>query len=491
VTAMMDSPANINRKILVVDDNRAIHEDFAKILCRDVTSTVALAEGEAEIFGDVSEERATETYQLDSAYQGQEGLAMISKAFAEQRPYALAFVDVRMPPGWDGIETAMRIWQVDPNIQIVICTAYSDYSWAQMRAKLGKSDRLVVLKKPFDNIEVQQLADALTRKWQRAHEGNRHLATLQEMIRERSDELAHGGNRWAVPPDHLVKAAEVVDAAAEEDLVLENELRVAIERQHLSVHYQPLIDVRTNRLSSLEALVRWEHPTRGSISPARFIPIAEDSGLILAIGELVITTVSKQIRSWLDAGVAVVPIAVNVSAVQLQKQNIVELVRTTLRQTRVSTDLLALELTESALIENMEQNIAPLQALRADGVKIEMDDFGTGYSSLSYLKQLPVDALKIDRSFIRNVHKNPIDEAIISAIVAMAHSLNLRVVAEGVETEEQFRVIRAHDCDVAQGFLFARPMAAEECGDFLANAAERVTPTNTTRIVSQPLAMVS
>ena len=486
---MSDSHDAINRRVLVIDDNREIHEDFAKILCRDMASTAVLAEAEAQIFGDVCAERAPELYQLDSAYQGEEGLALVAEALAEQRPYALVFVDVRMPPGWDGIETAMRICRLDPDVQIVVCTAYSDYSWAQMRAKLGKTDRLVVLKKPFDTIEVQQLADALTRRWQRAHDGNRRLATLQELIRERSNELANSGSRWRVGSGALAQAAPVVDATVEERLVLENDLRVALEQQQLRVHYQPLIDIETGRVSSLEALVRWQHPKRGAISPARFIPIAEDSGLILAVGEFVLTTVCNQIRSWLDGGIAAVPVAVNVSAMQLQRQNVVELVRATLARCRVSSNLLALEITESALLENVQQNVAPLQVLRTNGVKIEMDDFGTGYSSLSYLKQLPVDALKIDRSFIRYLHANPIDEAIVSAIIAMAHSLRLRVIAEGVETEEQLAVLRAHGCDVAQGYLFARPMPADECGNFLASAGEREVPVTMLRGVPQPRAV--
>ena len=488
--AMSDSLAEINRRILVIDDNRAIHEDFAKILCRDVVSTAVLAEAEAQIFGDAPDEPTPEIYALDSAYQGQEGLAMIGKALAEQRPYALAFVDVRMPPGWDGIETAMRICQMDPNIQIVICTAYSDYSWNQMRAKIGKTDRLVVLKKPFDTIEVQQLADALTRKWQRAHEANRHLLALQDMIRERSTQLARSGSRWLAAREMPGKEAQKTSPIVEEHLVLENDLRVAIEQRQLSVHYQPLIDVETGRVSSLEALVRWQHPTRGPISPAQFIPIAEASGLILAVGEIVLTSVCKQIRSWLDHGIAVVPVAINVSAMQLQQQNVVELVRAKLREAGVALELLALEITESAVLENVEQNIAPLRALRASGVKIEMDDFGTGYSSLSYVKQLPLDAIKIDRSFIRNLHNSSVDQAIVSAIISMAHSMKLRVVAEGVETEEQLAVIRAHGCDLAQGYLFARPMSADACGNFLAAQAERQVPMDALRDAPRARAMV-
>jgi EAL domain-containing protein (putative c-di-GMP-specific phosphodiesterase class I) len=330
-----------------------------------------------------------------------------------------------------------------------------------------------VLKKPFDNIEVLQLAETLSRKWQRAHAGSRHLAALQQMIRDRSNELTGKTDAPALADDELAMAAQMVDTQVQEHLVLENELRQAIERGELAVHYQPLVAITTQHPVSVEALVRWEHPTKGWIPPVRFIPIAEESGLIFALGEFVLRTACAQVREWELAGIAVVPVAVNVSAMQLQDQNFVAIVRDILRETGLRPNLLALELTESALLENMQDHIPALRTLRSDGIAIEIDDFGTGYSSLSYLKELPLDAVKIDRSFIREVDVNPVDAAILSAIVAMAHSVNLRVVAEGVETAQQLQVIGRHACDIAQGYFFARPMPAEECANFLVEASER------------------
>jgi EAL domain-containing protein (putative c-di-GMP-specific phosphodiesterase class I)/DNA-binding LytR/AlgR family response regulator len=476
---MTNESLRINRRILVIDDNKAIHDDFAKILCRESASSPELAEVEAQLFGDVQAEEHG-LYQIDSAFQGEQGLEMVEKARAEGKPYAMAFIDVRMPPGWDGIETAARIWKVDPTIQVVVCTAYSDYSWQQMLAKLGHSDRLIVLKKPFDTIEVLQLADTLTHKWQRADDGNRHLAALQRMIRDRTDEL-HRDHRLKINAGDLAMAAAAADTHVRQQLVLEHDLRDALEAGELTVHYQPLVDVATERIVSLEALVRWQHATKGWISPNLFIPVAEESGLILPLGEFVLRTACTQVVRWSRERIAVVPVAVNISAVQLQRQDIVEVIRGILRETGMSPHLLALELTESALMEDMQQHIVALQLLRRDGVGIEIDDFGTGYSSLSYLKQLPVDAVKIDRSFISEIDTNPVDTAIVSAIVAMAHSLQLRAVAEGVETAGQLQVLGLHRCDIAQGFLFSRPLPPAACGRLLAATTLRRSLTDPVR----------
>jgi EAL domain-containing protein (putative c-di-GMP-specific phosphodiesterase class I)/CheY-like chemotaxis protein len=482
---MSNEPTVINRRLLVIDDNKAIHEDFAKILCRETTNVHALAEAEAQIFGVSPIQAVQDDFQIDSAFQGEEGLAMVHQALSEHRPYAVAFIDVRMPPGWDGIETAARIWQIDPNLQIVICTAYSEYSWEQMLAKLGRSDRLVVLKKPFDNIEVQQLADALTRKWQRACDGTRHLVTLQRIIRDRSN----SGLQLPNPKDNigdweLALAAEAASTQNRRQLVLESELRHALDAGELSVQYQPLIDIATQKVVRIEALARWQKSGRW-IPPGVFIPVAEASGLILELGEFVLKTACEQVSRWDTDEVPVVPVAVNVSAVQLERGNITELVRRVLQTTGLPAHLLALELTESALLENARKYNEAFEGLRSDGVSIEIDDFGTGYSSLSYLQLLPVDAIKIDRSFVRGIETNRVDAAIVSAIVAMAHSLGLRAVAEGVETAGQLKVLGDHGCDEAQGYYFSRPLTADSCRKLLISAAERQRFTDTVRLVAK------
>jgi EAL domain-containing protein (putative c-di-GMP-specific phosphodiesterase class I)/DNA-binding LytR/AlgR family response regulator len=474
-------------RILIVDDNKAIHEDFRKILCPESQGDDSLAEAEAALFGAVTTGAdSTPTYHLDFAFQGDEALEMVRVAQTAQRPYAVTFIDVRMPPGWDGVETTAKIWEEDPDMQVVICTAYSDYSWKQMLTKLGHSDRLVILKKPFDNIEVQQLADTLTHKWHLAQRSKRRMSRLENLIRQRTKQLDNSNARLDAANQQLIRIgdydADALNTQKRQRLVLESKLQRAIETRALTVHYQPLLDIATRRVVGLEALARWEDPEQGAISPAEFIPVAEESGLIVQLGEFVLRTVCEQIVSWQRDGVPVVPVAVNVSAAQMERQPLAQFVRNILRATGVRPELIALELTESALIKNAQQHLRDLQTLRADGVQIEIDDFGTGYSSLSYLKHLPVDALKIDRSFITHIDTNPADESIVRAILAMAHSLGLKVVAEGVETAAQLDTLRLQGCEIAQGFFFSRALPAPACRELLLELAARPSFTDTLRM---------
>jgi EAL domain-containing protein (putative c-di-GMP-specific phosphodiesterase class I)/DNA-binding NarL/FixJ family response regulator len=478
--------SDTNLRILIVDDNPAIHEDFRKILRPSRKSETQLAASENMLFGDSETREPGVSFDLDFAFQGDEGIAKARLAKAEQQPYAAAFIDVRMPPGRDGIDTAARIWEVDPDIQVVICTAYSDHTWEQMQKKLGRSDRLVVLKKPFDNIEVLQLADTLTHRWQRARVVQRHLATLQQIIADRTNDLNTAKGRLETAHRQIAVAAQhgqqMMSTQARHRAAIEDELRHAVQAGELTVHYQPLVDIGTRRAIALEALVRWHHPKKGAISPAIFIPVAEESELILEVGEFVLRSVCEQVVQWQAEGTPVVPVAVNISAVQLKRQGILEPVRRVLRETGMRPDLLVLELTESALIENVQQHIRELQSLRDDGVGIEIDDFGTGYSSLSYLRQLPIDTLKIDSSFVRHIDTNPVDAAIVSAILAMAASLQLRVVAEGVETQAQLQVLSGYGCGFAQGFFFSRPLPAPACRTLLLELAARPSFTDTLRM---------
>jgi EAL domain-containing protein (putative c-di-GMP-specific phosphodiesterase class I)/DNA-binding response OmpR family regulator len=466
------SPAEVNRRVLVIDDNTAIHHDFRKILCPSRLSEAALDQVESVLFGQSEAAPAQASFELDFALQGEQGVEMVRQARAAGRPYAVAFVDVRMPPGIDGIETTARIWQLDPEIQIVICTAYSDHSWEQILKKLGRSDRLVVLKKPFDNIEVQQLADTLTQKWQSARSMQRQLQTLQQVIAD----AARKFERTALDTQTRLRSELAV------------ELQAGLRSGAVSLHYQPLVEVATRRAIGLEALVRWQHPTQGAVSPSLFIPLAEESDLILEIGEFVLRTACEQVMRWQSEGTRVVPVAVNISAVQLQRGGFAEFVRRVLRETGMQPRQLVLEITESTLMKDAQKHGAELEVLRADGVGIEIDDFGTGYSSLAYLKQLPIDTVKIDRSFIQNVDTNPVDAAIVSAIFAMAQSMGLRVVAEGVETRGQLQVLAGYGCGYAQGYYFSRPLTADACRKFLDDLAVRPAFTETLRMqmVAEP-----
>lgn len=273
-----------------------------------------------------------------------------------------------------------------------------------------------------------------------------------------------------------------MNAQVRHRVTMEHDLRRAIESKQFVVHYHPLVAIATRRIVGLEALVRWEHPQFGLVPPSKFIPVAEESGLIVPIGEHVLRTVCEQVMRWQGAGVPIVPVAVNWSAIQLQRQSVVEVVHRILDETGMPAKLLSIEITEGALMRNARQHAAALQVLRDSGVRIQIDDFGTGYSSLSYLRELPIDTLKIDRSFINHADENPADEAIVSAILAMAKSLGLRVVAEGIETAAQLQVLNGHGCEVAQGFFFSRPLPAEQCRVLLEELATRTSFTETVRM---------
>jgi EAL domain-containing protein (putative c-di-GMP-specific phosphodiesterase class I) len=242
---------------------------------------------------------------------------------------------------------------------------------------------------------------------------------------------------------------------------IEESLRRALERQEFALHYQPKVDLRTGAITGAEALIRWNHPTRGAISPSRFIPVAEDCGLILPIGAWVLREACGQARAWVDAGLPVSTMAVNVSAMEFRDDNFLENLFAILTETNLDPRFLELELTESVLMKRAESTASILQSVRERGVQVAVDDFGTGYSSLSYLRKFPVDALKIDQSFVRQISDGE-DTSIVTAVIAMAQSLKLRVVAEGVETVGELKFLRAHQCDEAQGYYFSRPVPPQQ-----------------------------
>ncbi|MEQ3635113.1 EAL domain-containing protein [Alcanivorax sp.] len=266
--------------------------------------------------------------------------------------------------------------------------------------------------------------------------------------------------------------------ASVEQLALETSLRKAIFKNEFVVHYQPKMDLASNSITSVEALVRWQHPTMGLLPPAEFIPLAEETGLISAIGELVLERSCRQAYKWYKQGLGDICVSVNLSAHQFRKGNVAEIVDRVLSSTELPPHLLELELTESLIMEDMEQNIELLQQLRTRGIELALDDFGTGYSSLSYLKRFPVDTLKIDRSFIMDLDKSPDDAAITRAIIDMAHSLKMNVIAEGVETEEHLSILRDMHCDSIQGYLISRPVPETELLELLHTQAYRKTMDN-------------
>lgn len=249
---------------------------------------------------------------------------------------------------------------------------------------------------------------------------------------------------------------------AEERLLLDNRLRRALERQEFFVLYQPQMNLLTGKMIGMEALVRWEHPEMGLVTPDKFIPLAEDSGLIIPIGEWVLRTACQQNKIWQEMGFGPLRMAVNLSGRQFKQQRLVESIAAILTETGLEPSLLELEITESTIMHNAQKTIVTLRRLREMGISLAIDDFGTGYSSLSYLKYFPIDRLKIDRSFVLDVTTDPDDAAIAEAIISMAHSLNLKVTAEGVEQHEQLHFLTQRNCDEMQGYLVSRPISADD-----------------------------
>ena len=300
---------------------------------------------------------------------------------------------------------------------------------------------------PEDGIDAQGLVAGAQKACERAKQDGKNCLAFH----------THAMGQWAF-----------------ERLTLERSLHDALKNEELRVYYQPRIDINTRQILGMEALVRWVHPQIGMVSPAQFIPLAEETGLITPIGEWVLDEACRQNRAWRDAGLPPIRISVNLSPVQFRNPKLHEVVVGALTKSGLERDGLELEVTESMLMNDPKVTIATLRKLKEAGLKISIDDFGTGYSSLSYLKQFPIDSLKIDRSFVRDVTSNPDDAAIATAIILMGHSLKLNVVAEGVETESQLAFLRVLQCNEVQGFLFSPPVPADQAAALLARGVQPV-----------------
>jgi diguanylate cyclase len=602
-------------RVLIIDDNASIHDDFRAILA-PAEEPGTLAAARAAIFQvEVPAPAPSPRFEVVSAMQGAEGLDAVSAARACGRPFAVAFVDMRMPPGWDGLETIQRLWDEDPALQVVICTAYSDHSWKQIALTLGLTDRLLILKKPFDAAEVVQMATAMTEKWRLSKQASLKLEELEALVAARTSELSHaathdqltglanrsmlaeglgaalerartertwcgvyfldfdrfkiindtlghaagdkllieiasrlsrfdpsavapgavataarlGGDEFVMfvtapdPPDavaigdrmlaelarpcmlngyNLSTSASIgittshmgytdADSALrdadtamyrakslgkgrcvlfdekmhrelKDRLALETELSGAVTRGDLVLHFQPLVSLETRELKGFEALVRWKHPQRGMISPGEFIPIAEETGAILPIGDWVLDEACRQLSEWTSrfAGARGLLMSVNVSARQLQSSQLVSRVAAALHRYNIKPEDLVLEVTESAVIDDPEYAQSVLHAIRKLGVHVYLDDFGTGYTSFSYLHKLPLTGLKMDRTFMSCLCERRDYAAVVHAIVNLSRNLGIRVVAEGIETDQQLVMLQAMDCDYGQGYLLGRPAPA-------------------------------
>jgi diguanylate cyclase (GGDEF)-like protein len=614
---MVKQISSLNRRILIIDDSVDIHADFRKVLGGGFDPAINLAAAELALLGESSPTNLNPGFEVESATQGQEGVVLVQQAIDEGRPFAMAFVDMRMPPGWDGLETIERLWAVDPDVQVVICSAHSDYDWSDVVARLNNSDKLLVVKKPFEPIEVLQCANALTRKWQNERIVRRQVETLEREVTARTqgleaanrqlrhlathdvltglpnrvlmdDRLAqaskhadrHGESFGLIlldldrfklvndslghrAGDELLKevaqrlkgvvrdidtvarlggdefvlivnpgggrdtaqqvAARIIDVmqapvriagveihtspsvgvafypedgatielllahadaamysakqrgrnniqfftagmntATQEKVKLESDLHFALEQKQLELHYQPKVNTATGIMHGAEALLRWRHPIRGTVPPAEFIPLAEECGLIGTIGAWVVREACRQARAWQVAGLPPLRVAVNLSASQFRQSNIVDTIRDALDQAGLEGRFLEVELTESAVMHDPEESIAILEKLSKMGVLVSVDDFGTGYSSMSYLRRFPIDKLKIDRGFISEVMSRPEDASIVRAIVSLAHSLKLKVVAEGVESIDQLEFLKTLGCDQYQGYYYSPALPAQK-----------------------------
>ncbi len=248
---------------------------------------------------------------------------------------------------------------------------------------------------------------------------------------------------------------------------LEADLSAALPLNELELHYQPQIDLSTGRINGFEALLRWNHPVLGRVPPSEFIPIAEEAGLIFAIGKWTLFEACRQNKLWCDMGLPALPVAVNLSAKQFRRDDLLEMVRDALAQTQLAPGLLELELTESAFISNLEDATRVIAEIKKLGILLALDDFGTGYSSLSHISHFAFDKIKIDQSFVRDITHNPVNAAIATATIGMGRSLNMVVLAEGVETAAQMHFLKRLKCNSMQGFLFSQALCAKEMTDLL------------------------
>ncbi|WP_338474279.1 EAL domain-containing protein [Pseudomonas sp. MS646] len=614
-----------NRRILVVDDTPAIHQDFRKILSTGGGGDESLDDTESLLFGTPQVNRPQ--FQIDSAYQGEEALELVKRAQAEGQPYALVFADMRMPPGWDGLQTIEKLWEADPRLQIALCTAFSDYTWETMSERIEFDDQLLILKKPFDTLEIRQMASAMTWKWQLAQDAARKMRSLERTIEERVQELLkvshllqydvltelpnsmllgdrltqamaqcrrhdrqlavmflgldrfkrvnnalghpvgdemlkrvaralatvvresdsvfrYGSDEFVVvlgdiadpqqtkgvaekllaavstpqpidghdltvtaslgvsvyPTDGfdavaLIKKAETamrnvkeagpndyrfftedMNRRARQQQTIESGLRLALQRKEFVLHYQPKLDLTSGKVVGVEALVRWNRPEHGLVYPSDFIPVAEDSGLIVPLSQWVLQEACQQARTWQDQGMRPLYLSVNVSAIDFRQRGFVEGIARTLKETGLDPTQLELEITESVLMQNIDTTVAILKAIKQLGVRLAIDDFGTGYSSLSYLQKFPVDVLKIDQSFVGDLSIDSNDAKLVSTIISLGKGLNLHIIAEGVETLAQLDFLRAHQCEEAQGYYFSKPVEPHAFAQWMAEWEQRPNP---------------
>ena len=615
----------VNR-VLVVDDDIQVVAEYLRCLGEDFepdAATATLGDLEKVLFGEDTDEHGAARFEVHSRNQGEAAVETVRRAMEVGKPFAIVFIDIRMPPGMDGIEAARRIRALDPNVNIVIVTGSMTADPDNLGKKIPPADKIFFFKKPFHGVECRQLAAALCGKWhadmalrsaneeleKRVEErtaalqklayfdhvtrlpnqlllieelknmisqaedgegdtvvvlldierfsfinetmgfdagtellrsvGNRlsrtftdergarraivgrfgadefgilvpgvdsdfEITKLAEFVKQTVEEpfLIHGRDLFlkasvgvAWHPIHGRDAKSVVRCAeaalhrsirsldhaityyhsemrfrARHKFDMEGELRGAIENGQIVPYYQPQQSTKTGQLAGVEALARWVRPDGSVVPPADFIPLSEEMGVSDVLFECIMRAVCEDVARWRAQGGWDVPVSVNLSAHQLRNRNLVSLIKGILTSKSVDKRLINLELTETVLLEDLTVAQPMLDDLASYGVGIHIDDFGTGYSSLSYLAQLPVQTLKIDQAFIAKLGTSQTNTRVVEAIVALGRAMELEVVAEGVETDEQYAIVRRIGCDLVQGYFIARPMPAAQliawCGGY-------------------------
>jgi diguanylate cyclase len=623
-------------RVLVADDEAEVRDAYRQILLEaDMSGETAVFRNLRErLFAKGAPEQmakqlgARKTVFAPVFCEGAEAaVTAVRESIAADEPFAIAILDMRMPPGPDGVWAAQRIRELDPAIEIVICTAYSDVDPGEIGGIVPPEEKLSYLQKPFHPHEIRQMSISLASKWRAEHrivklayfdaltglpnreqsrsrlssalaaaqESERMMAVLYldlDNFKRVNDTLGHavgdelltvvaarlrhslrsndgpgtdakssprsshigrlGGDEFIVLLPNIRSAADAaavasrliadlqapmrlalhslvitpsvgislypsdgsdvdtllrnadlamyfakrkgpgmhaffdaaMNDAALRRFTLEAKLRGALERGEFTLHYQPQFDVSTGAVAGMEALLRWTNDDLGAVTPAEFIPVAEETGLILPIGEWVLRTACRQAKAWLDEGLPVGRIAVNVSGQQFILKDFPATVASVIAETGLPPSMLELEITESVVMKDEAWAEVALSQLKGLGVQLAIDDFGTGYSSFGRLRHFAVDRLKIDQSFMTSLLECSDDRAIAAGIIAMSRSLRINVTAEGVESLPQLLFLQEHDCHEAQGFLFSRALPAADAHKLLRRAADTATGTRTQRLRS-------
>jgi len=608
----------LTNRVLVVDDDAMLIGEYLRCLGEDFepdSATTTLGDLEKVLFGEETDERGAIAFEVHSRNQGEAAVEAVQLATLKGEPFAIVFLDIRMPPGMDGMEAAKQIRDIDENVNIVLVTGSLSADPDNLGKQIPPADKIFFFKKPFHAVECRQLAAALCGKWHadaalrranedlekrveartaalhklayydpvtrlpnqlllleelqsliqqaESEEGDTVVVLLDidrfsfinetmgydsgtELLRSVANRLSRtfceepGGNKATVgrfgsdefailvpgveSDSGVSELAETVKRLVEEPFLingrdlflkasigvawhpvhgrdaksvfrcaeaalhrsmrsldhaityyhsemrfrarhkfdLEAEFRYAIDSGQIMPYYQPQQSTTTGELAGIEALARWIRPDGSLVPPSDFVPLSEEMGISDVLFETIMNKVVSDVSTWRARGDWVIPVSVNLSAHQLRNRDLVSLIRGILERAQVGRELINLELTESVLLEDLTIAQPVLNDLSAYGVGIHIDDFGTGYSSLSYLAQLPVQTLKIDQSFIAKLTDSDTTTRVVEAIIALGKSMGLEVVAEGVETDQQYAILRRLGCDIVQGYFIARPMAADQ-----------------------------